>query len=67
MEFIRAKYGANNPAALLSRGVAGVAGKTFIYTLPGSVNAVKEYMTEILKTLRHSMEMLWGTGNHNKG
>ena len=41
MEFIRVKYGATHPAALLSRGVAGIAGKSIVYTLPGSVRAVK--------------------------
>ncbi len=36
MEHIRAKFGAGNPRARLSRAVAGIAGKTQIYTLPGS-------------------------------
>ncbi|MGB4291940.1 MAG: MogA/MoaB family molybdenum cofactor biosynthesis protein [Bacteroidales bacterium] len=66
MEYIRIKYGAEKPNALLSRGVAGVAGKCLIYTLPGSVRAVEEYMTEILKTLRHTMEMLYGIDTHKK-
>ena len=55
MEFIRIKYGAEKPNALLSRGVAGIIGSSLIYTLPGSVKAVKEYMTEILKTLKHTI------------
>jgi molybdopterin adenylyltransferase len=67
MEFIRIKFGAENPAALLSRGVAGLTGKTLIYTLPGSVKAVDEYMAEILKTVKHSLEMLAGIDNHCKG
>jgi molybdopterin adenylyltransferase len=67
MEFIRVKYGSLKPAALLSRGVAGVIDKTLIYTMPGSVNAVNEYMTEILKTLYHTLEMLYGIDTHNKG
>jgi len=64
MEYIRVKYGAEKPAALLSRSVAGVAGKCLIYTLPGSVKAVEEYMAEILKTLQHTMEMLHGIDTH---
>src|SRR5674476_1437606 len=32
MEFIRIKYGTEKPGALLSRGVAGITGKSLIYT-----------------------------------
>lgn len=58
MEAIRMKYGAEKPNALLSRGVAGVMGESLLYVLPGSVKAVKEYMEEIQKTLRHLFFML---------
>jgi molybdopterin adenylyltransferase len=66
MEFIRIKYGMENPNALLSRGVSGIIGKSIIYTLPGSVNAVEEYMTEILKTLKHTLYMMYGIDSHTK-
>jgi len=66
MEFIRVKYGASKPNALLSRGVAGVAGRCLVYTLPGSVNAVKEYMEEITKSLGHAIEMQYGIDTHLK-
>lgn len=64
MEYIRVKYGSEKPNALLSRGVAGVLGKALIYTLPGSVKAVDEYMAEILKTLKHTLEMKSGIDKH---
>jgi len=64
MELIRARYGAEKPNALLSRSVAGVIGNTLVYTLPGSVKAVEEYMTEITKTIRHSIFMLHGLDLH---
>lgn len=64
MELIRVKYGMEKPAALLSRGIAGVAGKTLIYTLPGSVKAVTEYCNEILPTIEHSIFMIAGIDNH---
>lgn len=64
MELIRYKYGSEKPNALLSRGVAGVCGRTLVYTLPGSVKAVNEYMAEITKTLRHSVHMLYGLDMH---
>ena len=66
MEYIRVKYGAEKPNALLSRGVAGITGEALIYTLPGSVKAVDEYMTEILKTLDHTLLMKQGGGNHGR-
>ena len=65
MEFIRIKYGTEKPNALLSRGVAGVIGQTLVYTLPGSVKAVEEYMVEIVKTLKHTVNMLYGIDKHN--
>ncbi len=64
MEMIRFKYGLEKPNALLSRGVAGVMGKSLIYTLPGSVRAVTDYMTEILKTLEHLIYMQRGIDIH---
>ncbi len=64
MELIRVKYGMEKPAALLSRGIAGVSGRTLMYCLPGSVKAVTEYCNEILPTIEHSMYMLGGIDNH---
>ncbi len=66
MEFIRIKYGTRKPNALLSRGVAGVLKKALIYTLPGSLKAVEEYMEEILKTLQHTVYMQYGIDTHEK-
>jgi molybdopterin adenylyltransferase len=64
MEMIRMKYGMQKPNALLSRSVAGIIGKSLIYTLPGSVKAVDEYMDEIVKTLTHTIMMQHGIDNH---
>lgn len=63
MEYIRFKYGSQKPNALLSRSVAGIKNKTLLYTLPGSVKAVNEYMSEILLTTEHSLLMLNGLGH----
>ncbi|MBN2237110.1 MAG: MOSC domain-containing protein [Bacteroidales bacterium] len=57
MEHIRLKYGSLKPNALLSAGVAGTTGSAIIYTLPGSVKAVTEYMQEIQVTLKHLLFM----------
>jgi molybdopterin adenylyltransferase len=64
MEAIRVKYGAQKPNALLSRSVAGIAGKMAVFALPGSVKAVSEYLTEIQKTLEHLLLMLHGLDAH---
>ena len=66
MEYIRVKYGSHKPNALLSRGVAGIIGKSLIYTIPGSVKAADEYMAEILKTLNHTILMQYGIDAHGK-
>jgi molybdenum cofactor synthesis domain-containing protein len=64
MENIRMKFGAANPNALLSRSIAGVAGTMQVYTLPGSVRAVEEYLGEILRTMEHVVFMLHGLDVH---
>ena len=64
MELIRYKYGSVKPNALLSRSIAGVMGKSLVYVLPGSTAGVNEYLTEINKTLEHSLRMLHGIDAH---
>jgi molybdenum cofactor synthesis domain-containing protein len=66
MEYIRIRYGTEKPNALLSRGVAGIIGQSLIYTLPGSVRAVEEYITEIFRTLKHTVYMQYGIDMHEK-
>jgi len=65
MEMIRVKYGMIKPAALVSRSIAGVTGKTLVYCLPGSLKAVGEYCQEILPTIIHSIKMILGIDDHN--
>ncbi len=64
MEMIRMKYGSEKPNALLSRGIAGIMGNTFVYTLPGSVKAVREHCAEIFKTQQHLFYMLYALDVH---
>ncbi len=64
MEHIRLKFGRDKPNALLSRSVAAIFGKSLIYALPGSVKAVKEYTSEILKTMEHVIVTLNGLDVH---
>jgi molybdenum cofactor synthesis domain-containing protein len=48
------------PAAILSRAVAGVRGKTLIINLPGSPKAVRECLKVIMPVLPHGLELLRG-------
>jgi len=64
MEVIRVKFSAAHPGALLSRSVAALMGQTLVYTLPGSVRAVEEYLGEILLTLEHAIRMVHGLDTH---
>ncbi len=64
MDLIRVKHGMVNPNALLSRSVAGIAGKTLLFVLPGSTRAVKEYLEEILKSLWHMILMVNDIDSH---
>ncbi|MBN1141220.1 MAG: MOSC domain-containing protein [Deltaproteobacteria bacterium] len=64
MEGIRVKYGLEKPNALLSRSVAAVSGETVIFTLPGSVKAVQEYLSELTKIMEHMLFMLHRFDTH---
>lgn len=55
------------PFAMLSRGIAGVRGKTLILNLPGSPKAVRECLGEVLPVLPHALETLTGAfGDHDE-
>jgi molybdopterin adenylyltransferase len=64
MEMIRLKYGAEKPNALISRSIAGVMDQSLIFTFPGSVKAINEYMDVITKSLMHMIYMLHGLDSH---
>ncbi len=64
MEMIRLKYGKENPNALASRSIAGVMGESLVFTLPGSVKAVNEYMEVVLPAVSHLILMLHGVDQH---
>jgi molybdenum cofactor synthesis domain-containing protein len=51
------------PAAILSRGVAGVAGRTLIVNLPGSTGGVRDGMAVLTSVLGHAVSQIHG-GDH---
>ena len=62
-EAIRAHGLAKVPAAALSRGLAGVAGRTLIVNLPGSTGGVADGMAVLGPLLPHVVSQLRG-GDH---
>ena len=62
-----ARYGVDHgvPTALLSRGVAGVAGETLIVNLPGSPGGVRDGMVVLGPVLQHAVAQLRG-GDHSR-
>ncbi len=64
MEHARVKFGARKSGALLSRGVAAVRDDMVVINLPGSVKAVKEYLSEILPLWDHMRRMIHGIDAH---
>ena len=59
-EAIRAYGREKTPHADLSRGLAGVSGKTFIINLPGSPNGVRDGLAIIAKVVPHILSQLAG-------
>jgi molybdopterin adenylyltransferase len=48
------------PLAVISRGVAGIRGRTLVVNLPGSPRAVREGMETLAPILPHAIKMLRG-------
>jgi molybdenum cofactor synthesis domain-containing protein len=63
-EAIRARGAEKNPMAWLSRGIAGMRGRTLIVNLPGSKRGAEESLSSILVLLRHALEVAGGSQNH---
>lgn len=59
-EAIRADALGRTPHALLSRGVAGLRGKTLIVNLPGSPGGCRDGFAVLRPALRHGLELAAG-------
>lgn len=66
-EALRAEGVANGvPTAVLSRGLAGVAGSAIVVNLPGSRGGVKDGLAVLAHVLPHAVDQLCG-GDHVAG
>jgi molybdenum cofactor synthesis domain-containing protein len=62
-EALRAVSRDRVPTSVLSRGLAGVAGRTLIVNLPGSTGGAKDGLAVLGPILRHAVEQIGG-GDH---
>lgn len=60
---VRASGGDRVPTAVLSRGVAGVVGRTLVVNLPGSPGGVRDGVAVLAQVLGHAVGQLRG-GDH---
>ena len=65
-EAIRQAGTAKFPLAALSRGVAGLAGRTVIVNLPGSPGGVKDGIAVLAPILDHLLAQVAGGGDHDQ-
>ncbi|MBV6466294.1 MAG: Molybdopterin adenylyltransferase [Anaerolineales bacterium] len=66
-EAIRAESLKVTPHAMLSRGRAGIRGKTIIINLPGSPKGAVESLQAVAEALEHAVQLLREDGNAEAG
>jgi molybdenum cofactor synthesis domain-containing protein len=65
-EAIRADAATRIPTGILTRGAAGISGRTLIINLPGSPKAVEESFSAVAHVLPHALAQLGGPGGRDR-
>jgi molybdenum cofactor biosynthesis protein B len=63
-EAMRRVGAASTPMAALSRGMAGVRGRTLVVNVPGSVKGATESLEAVMPMLGHAIRLLQGNTSH---
>ena len=63
-ELMRRAGADSTPMAWISRGIAGVRGKTLILNVPGSTKGATESLEAVMPVLEHAMQLLGGNTRH---
>jgi molybdopterin adenylyltransferase len=63
-EAMRRAGAATTPMAALSRGMAGVRGRSLVLNLPGSPKGARESLESVLPVLAHALALLQGDTEH---
>jgi molybdenum cofactor synthesis domain-containing protein len=66
-ELMRAAGTRRTPMAALSRGVAGIVGRSLVVNVPGSPRGATESLEAVLPVLSHALETLAGRTRHPEG
>lgn len=66
-ELLREAGRRKTPFAVLSRGIAGVRGRTLIVNVAGSVGAARDALEALAPLLPHALELLAGQHHHPGG
>lgn len=64
-EHIRRHGQTYTPAAILSRGLVGVAGRTLVLALPGSTKGATQSLEAIADLLDHAIDTIRGRGDNH--
>jgi molybdenum cofactor synthesis domain-containing protein len=65
VEALRRTRSEQVPTTILSRGVAGTVGRTFVLNLPGSTGAVRDGADVLAPVIGHLVAQLRGGGDHD--